>query len=203
MATMVLAFAMIATSQTFRRSWRRRLRSLGVTSCAAIHVLADGASWIWKAVQRALTGCVQTLDIYHACEHLERRGESGVRRGNGRRDHGVQHGRALLLAEGGGRLRMGVGLPAIDTRSNASDGGRSRIAIKYFSKHCGRLNYAERLARGVRSAAARFEGKRTLGLRLKARGPAAAHGPCWNAVVGRPFPRRTPLSPRRFRCSQA
>jgi hypothetical protein len=70
MATMVLAFAMIATSQTFRRSWRRRLRSLGVTSCAAIHVLADGASWIWKAVQRALTGCVQTLDIYHACEHL-------------------------------------------------------------------------------------------------------------------------------------
>jgi hypothetical protein len=62
-ATIVLAFALIATSKDFRRSWRSRLRQLGVRSCASVQVLADGASWIWKSVQRILTGCVQTLDF--------------------------------------------------------------------------------------------------------------------------------------------
>jgi hypothetical protein len=66
-ATMVLAFAMIATAKEFRKSWRPRLRRLGVTYMASVQVLADGAAWIWKAVQRSLTGCVQTLDFFHAC----------------------------------------------------------------------------------------------------------------------------------------
>ena len=39
---------------------------------ANVHVLADGAGWIWKAVQRSLTGCVQTLDFFHACQHLSK-----------------------------------------------------------------------------------------------------------------------------------
>ena len=69
-ATIVLAFAMIATAKEFRKSWRPRLRRLGVTCLAGVHALGDGAGWIWKAVQRSLTGCVQTLDFFHACQHL-------------------------------------------------------------------------------------------------------------------------------------
>src|SRR5438552_6517247 len=69
-ATVVLAVAMIATAKDFRKSWRPRLRRLGVTCLAGVHALADGASWIWKAVQRSLTGCVETLDFFHACQHL-------------------------------------------------------------------------------------------------------------------------------------
>ena len=69
-ATMVLAFAMIATAKEFRKQWRPRLRQLGVACLATVHALADGAAWIWKAVGRCLTGCVQTLDFYHGCEHL-------------------------------------------------------------------------------------------------------------------------------------
>ncbi len=71
-ATMVLAFAMIAPAKEFRKEWRPRLRRLGVTCLASVHALADGASWIWKGVQRVLTGCVQTLDIFHACAHLHK-----------------------------------------------------------------------------------------------------------------------------------
>src|SRR4029077_8129995 len=69
-ATMVLAFAMIATAKEFRKTWRPRLRRLGVTCMACLHVLADGAAWIWKAAPRSLTGCVQTLDFFHACEYV-------------------------------------------------------------------------------------------------------------------------------------
>ncbi len=49
-ATIVLAFAMIATAKAFRKQWRPRLRRLGVRCLAEVHALADGASWIWKAV---------------------------------------------------------------------------------------------------------------------------------------------------------
>src|SRR5262249_31953337 len=42
----------------------------GVSSMAKVYALADDASWIWKAVQRVLTVCVQRLDIFQACAHL-------------------------------------------------------------------------------------------------------------------------------------
>ena len=42
-ATMVLAFAMIATAKEFRKTWRPRLRRLGVPCLAMVHALADGA----------------------------------------------------------------------------------------------------------------------------------------------------------------
>ena len=71
-ATRVLAFAMIATAKEFRKSWRPRLRRLGVTSLSAVPALADGASWIWKAMDRVLTGCIQTLDFYHGCQHISK-----------------------------------------------------------------------------------------------------------------------------------
>src|ERR1019366_6099312 len=64
-ATMVLAFALIAPAKEFRKSWRPWLRRLGVTCLASVHALGAGAGWIWKAVQRSLTGCVQTLDFFH------------------------------------------------------------------------------------------------------------------------------------------
>jgi hypothetical protein len=54
-----------------------RLRPWGVTSYASVHALGDGASWIGKSVQRVRTGCVQTLDFFHACEHL-RKAAAGV-----------------------------------------------------------------------------------------------------------------------------
>lgn len=42
LAAMVLAFAMIAPAKQFRKSWRPRLRRLGVRCMASLHVLADG-----------------------------------------------------------------------------------------------------------------------------------------------------------------
>jgi hypothetical protein len=66
-----LAFAEIAPSKEFRQCWREWLRKLGVKQLADLSVLADGASWIWKSAERTLTGCVETLDIFHACQRLK------------------------------------------------------------------------------------------------------------------------------------
>jgi hypothetical protein len=56
-ATARVIWADISAAKRFRRSWWVRLRRLGLPSMAQVHVLGDGASWIWKAAGRALTGC--------------------------------------------------------------------------------------------------------------------------------------------------
>jgi hypothetical protein len=97
---MVLAFATIATAMDFRKSWRPRLCQLGVTSLATVHALADGASWIWKAVQRCLTGCVQTLDFFHGCHHLHKCAERIFGEETSKTRAANKHARGRLLRQG-------------------------------------------------------------------------------------------------------
>jgi hypothetical protein len=172
-ATVVLAFAMIATSKVFRRSWRSRLRHLGVASCASVHALGDGASWIWKSMQRVLTGCVQTLDFFHACEHLGKAAAGVFGEGTAAAKQALDRGRMLLLEQGWSGVCVWVSeLLAVEPEQQQEQ--RRRITartIRYFCKHLGRLNYAERLASGRAIGSGSVEGQaKTLGLRLKRRG---------------------------------
>lgn len=173
LTTMVLAFAMIATAKEFRKSWRPRLRRLGVGCMASVHALADGASWIWKAVGRVLTGCVQTLDFYHACQHLSRCAERVYGEGTSAKGTAYRHARGLLLRQGWAGVCQWVGelLAVEDEKERERRRKATDRLLGYFSKHTGRLNYAERLQAGRAIGSGQVEGKaKTLGLRLKARG---------------------------------
>jgi len=172
-ATIVLAFAMIATAKEFRKSWRPRLRRLGVTCLAGVHALGDGAGWIWKAVQRSLTGCVQTLDFFHACQHLSHCVERIYGEGANEARSAYEQGRGLLVRRGWAGVCAWVG----ELLSVADDAERERRRpatdrlLGYFSKHTQRLNYAERLQAGRAIGSGQVEGEaKTLGLRLKRRG---------------------------------
>lgn len=172
-ATIVLAFAMIATAKEFRQSWRPRLRRLGVTCLAGVHALGDGAGWIWKAVQRSLTGCVQTLDFFHACQHLSHCAERIHGEGEAEARVAYEQGRGLLVRRGWAGVCAWVG----ELLSVADDAERERRRpatdrlLGYFSKHTQRLNYAERLQAGRAIGSGQVEGEaKTLGLRLKRRG---------------------------------
>jgi hypothetical protein len=173
LAVMVLAFAMIAPAKEFRKSWRPRLRRLGVRCMASLHVLADGAGWIWKAVGRVLTGCVQTLDFYHGCQHINRCAERVYGKGTAEKGQAYRHARGLLLRQGWVGICQWVGeLLSVEDEGERE---RRRVAterlIGYFGKHTNRLNYAERLNAGRAIGSGQVEGKaKTLGLRLKARG---------------------------------
>jgi hypothetical protein len=172
-ATMVLAFAMIATAQVFRKSWRPRLRRLGVTCWASVQVLADGARWIWKAVQRVLTGCVQTLDFFHACQHLSRCAKRIFGEGTGEQRAAYRHARGLLLRQGWAGVCQWVSeLLAVDDEAERERRRRAtERLVGYFAKHTARLNYAEHLRAGRAIGSGQVEGQaKTLGLRLKARG---------------------------------
>jgi hypothetical protein len=183
-ATMVLAFAMIATAKEFRKSWRPRLRRLGVTCMACLHVLADGAAWIWKAAQRSLTGCVQTLDFFHACEYLHQCAERIFGEATSEARTAYEHGRALLACQGWHGVCQWVGeLLAVDDAKERERRQRpTERLIGYFAKHTHRLNYAERLKVGRAIGSGQVEGQaKTLGLRLKRRGAR------WNKRNVRPM----------------
>jgi len=172
-ATIVLAFAMIATAKEFRQEWRPRLRRLGVTCLAAVHVLADGAGWIWKAVERCLSGCVQTLDFYHGCQHLHQCAERIFGEATSETRAAYRQARGLLLRQGWQGVCHWVA-ELLDV-SDATEQERRRKAtdrlIGYFAKHTHRLNYLERLQAGRAIGSGQVEGKaKTLGLRLKRRG---------------------------------
>jgi hypothetical protein len=172
-ATMVLAFAMIAPAKEFRASWRSRLKRLGVTCLASVHVLGDGASWIWKAAQRVLTGCMQTLDCWHACQRIHKCAERIHGEDTKETRAAYQHGRGLMLRHGWTGICQWVGelLAVEDSKERERRLGATEKLIGYFAKHSHRLNYAERLRKGQAIGSGQVEGKaKTLGLRLKARG---------------------------------
>ncbi len=172
-AMIVLAFAMIATAKTFRRSWRRRLRRLGVTAFASVQALGDGASWIGKSVQRALTGCTQTLDIFHAREHLSRCAAGVFGEGTAESRRGFERSRGLLLSQGWAGLCAWVGevLRIPDQPEQERRRRHTDKLLGYFAKPIGRWNYAERLGAGRAIGRGAVEGQaKTLGLRLKRRG---------------------------------
>ena len=184
MATMVLAFAMIATAKDFRKSWRPRLRRLGVTTLSSVHALADGASWIWKAVQRVLTGCIQTLDIYHACQHISKCAERIFGEGTADNRAAYRQGRRLLVRKGWPGICEWASELLSVTEEKERERRRQAVdrLLVYFSKHSTRLNYAERLQAGRAIGSGQVEGKaKTLGLRLKARGAR------WNMRNVRPM----------------
>lgn len=197
-ATMMLSFAMIAPAKVFRRSWRKRLRKLGVRCLADVHALGDGAGWIWKSVQRVLTGCTQTLDFFHACEYLHDCAEGIFGEDAPEARTAFEHARGLLLAGGWTGVCEWVGqlLAIADVSERQRRERFTGRLIGYFSKHLQRLNYAERLASGRTIGSGAVEGQaKTLGLRLKRRGarwnrgnvqPMASlvcvrHTPQWNA----------------------
>ncbi len=174
-STARVMWADISAAKRFRRSWHARLKRLGLPSMARLHVLGDGASWIWKAAGRALTGCRQTLDIYHASQHIATAGKRlyGEQTAEATAFH--EHGRDLLLKEGWtGICRLiGEELEREDTPK------RRRILdrlLNYFLGHLNRLDYAGRLASGDAIGSGAVEGAaKTLGLRLKARGARWRH----------------------------
>lgn len=103
-ATARVMWADISASRQFRRSWSARLRRLGVAAMARLHVLGDGASWIWKAAGRALSGCRETLDIFHASEHIALAGHRLFGENTAEATAFHEHGRGLLLHQGWGGI---------------------------------------------------------------------------------------------------
>jgi len=65
-----VAFTGLVRADSFGGQWRHWANRLGLKQTDELTVLADGARWIWKQVDRHLPGAHGVLDIYHASAHL-------------------------------------------------------------------------------------------------------------------------------------
>jgi len=172
-ATMGLAFAMIAASKVFRKTWRPTLKTLGVTAFASVQALGDGASWIWKSVRGTLTGCIETLDIFHASQRVGQCAQAIFGEGTAEAKTAFERGRGLLVKDGWAGVCVWVSelLGVEDSAVRERRRPATEKLLKYFAPHAGRLNYRELLSQGRAIGSGAVEGQaKTLGLRLKARG---------------------------------
>lgn len=151
--------------------WRRCANRLGLKQTAEITVLADGARWIWKQVQRHLPDAQGVLDIYHASEHLYK--TAAVLHGEGRATtHRWVHARRGHLLRGGTPALFHA--LAEDRRQTRSRRKRSAIdkLLTYFRSHTRHTDYRERLQNGQTIGSGLVEGacKTVVGRRLKQTG---------------------------------
>ena len=170
-----LMWADIGPSKRFRRHWNSRLARLGLKAMANLHVLGDGASWIWKSANRALTGSHQTLDIYHACEHIADAGNKLFGQQTAASTAFFERGRSLILEEGWTGICRLVG-EEYEKQNTPAVRKILEPMTRYFVSHLNRLDYKGCLATGQAIGSGVVEGAaKTLGLRLKARGARWKH----------------------------
>jgi hypothetical protein len=169
-ATARVMWADIAMASTFRRHWAPRLKRLGLKSAANLHVIGDGATWIWKSAQLALTGCRQTLDVYHAFEHIADAGKKLFGEATPKMATFFERGRELLVSEGWQGICRLVG-EQYQREVTPSERLVLEDMTRYFMANLKRLDYAANLKEGRAIGSGVVEGAaKTLGLRLKARG---------------------------------
>jgi hypothetical protein len=168
--TAQVSWAKIASAKNFCKTWRKWTRRVGVTQAADLQVVADGAGWIWKSVDRVLTGSRQTLDIYHACQHLARAGQRLYGEGTEQATAFFEQSRLQLLRGGWSGVCEVVAQAIVQEDTPQRRKVLDKL-VGYFAKHTQRLAYAQRLAQGEVIGSGAVEGQaKTLGLRLKGRG---------------------------------
>jgi hypothetical protein len=166
-----LVSARFADSEEVGQAWRAQAMRLGLDRAGgAVSVVCDGARWIWKQVERALPGAEQVVDIYHVSEHVHRcasvllgEGTPDARAWGRERLMGlVRHGPAeLLRVLEGERARW-------EYRSEAAQRALTSLT-GYIAENQMRMNYADRLRRGLIIGSGQIEGacKTVIGRRLK------------------------------------
>jgi hypothetical protein len=169
---------------------------LGLTDPEAMHVLGDGAEWIWNLAEQRFRGGSQCLDFWHGAAYLGSAANAAFGAGSDEAAAELSRGKKRLLEDGYWGVTQWIGELA-SKMPPGGDGAASATALNYFAGHQSRVNYALRLRRGQPIGSGLVEGsiKQLLNVRLKQTGArwkvghvapfvelgALAAGPEWQA----------------------
>lgn len=144
---------------------------LGLDDPKEIHVLGDGAEWIWNLAGRHFDGAAQCLDFWHAAGHLGEGARAMFGSGSDEARAALDRGKKKLLEDGYCGVvewvgELGPEMPA------GGDGAALGPMLNYLAGHQTRLNYVLRLRRGQSIGSGLVEGsiKQLLNVRLKQTG---------------------------------
>lgn len=171
-------------------------RRLDLADPKRLHVLGDGAEWIWNLADRRFPDASQCLDFWHGAAYLGSAANGAFGTGSAEAAAELSAGKKRLLEDGYWGVTQWIGELAAKMPPG-SDGAASATALNYFAGHQTRVNYALRLRRGQPIGSGLVEGsiKQLLNVRLKQTGArwkvehvaplvelgALAAGPEWNA----------------------
>lgn len=162
--------ARFADCEQMGEVWKTQATRLGLGDGRGVSVLCDGAKWIWSQVGHALPRAEEVLDVYHLSQHVHRC--AGVLEGEhtpaaaswarGTLMDLVRHGPGPTLS------RLDNLLARWDTQRAATQKAVAGL-IGYIRDNQTRMNYADRLRRGLPIGSGQIEGacKNVVGRRLK------------------------------------
>lgn len=159
----------IETSEEFgERIYGEAVRR-GLERAQEVQILADGARYNWEIASLHFPGATQTLDLYHASEHLHEL-IARVTQARGRDRTRLKKRWLALLDEGN------IEKIIREARRRLPAGEEKRQAalreIRFFERNASRMRYGERRARGrfVGSGVVEAGCKTVIGKRLKQSG---------------------------------
>ena len=170
--------AAVEEAEAFGVRCAAEVRRLGLDDPKSLHILGDGAEWIWNLADRRLAGASQCLDFWHAAGYLGVAASAALGSGSVEAAAALGRGKAKLLGDGYWGVTEWAGELAL-AMPPEGDGTASATALNYLAGHQGRLNYALRLRRGQAIGSGLVEGsiKQLLNVRIKQTGAR------WKVVV--------------------
>lgn len=158
----------IADADHVGASWKRLSRQMNLADEPVVHVIADGAKWIWEQAGKRLPKhngkwCV---DVYHLSQHLHQCARSFLGESPAARAWADQHLQTALSCNGPALIRQ------LETEQASMDQPAQQAMTKllnYLRPNRDRMWYADRLKAGQTIGSGLIEGgcKNTIGARLK------------------------------------
>jgi hypothetical protein len=171
-----VAWALIADSETVGEQIGRWAKQLNWGRGTRVSVLGDGIPWIWTQSRAHLPDHEGCLDVWHLMEHLHQAGRKLHGEGEQAR-RWAELQRAKLFRYGAARYLKQHLLPQLKTERRAAPDGEAAEALRslflYLYRHRRRMNYRDRLRRGLPIGSGQIEGvcKNTLNRRLRKNSP--------------------------------
>ncbi len=165
-----LVTARLADCQRMGEVWKAQAGRLGLGDGRGVSVLCDGAKWIWNQVGQALPRAEEVVDIYHLSEHVHQCAR--VLEGEHTSAAAAWAKRTMmdLVRHGPGPTlsRLDETLASWDKQRPAAQKALAGL-IGYIRDNQTRMNYADRLRRGLPIGSGQIEGacKNLVGRRLK------------------------------------
>lgn len=165
-----VAIAAIESSEKFTARWIPLLKRLRVFDFEYLHVLADGARWIWEAADKKFFNYQGCLDFYHASQTIHD-ALNELCETETEKDRLFDQWRKTLLHEGWIGIRDTIHNAQVESGSEQEFEVLQKL-YNYFSKHTEHLNYKSRLANGFSIGSGQIEGanKQLVTRRLKQTG---------------------------------
>jgi len=176
------SWAGIADASQTGKQLRAMADRLALGRGQGVSALADGAPWIWNQFDEHLPDHEGGLDVYHLSEHLHEtgrllHGQAAAAAGSEAAQRWAEQQRAALFRLGPRRYLIEHLLPLYEAYRREQPASAATKALRallgYLWRHRRRLNYRDRLRRGLPIGSGQIEGvcKNTLNARLRKNNP--------------------------------